>query len=62
MCLHVAAFVIPFNLINTMTTFRKVNFDLTHLSRGGGICRQTVCYHVAENVIPLNLICNMTIF
>ena len=37
MCLPVAAFVIPFNLIHNMTMFgKKLNFDLLTPSQGSG--------------------------
>ena len=63
-CYHVAAFVIPFNLIYNMTRFWKKNefwpFDSTPRVRG--VCGQNIYYHVGACVIPFNLICNMTEF
>ena len=63
-CLHVAAFVIPFNLICNMTMFWKF-WNLTywpHPRAGGGGLRANYCYHVAAFMILFNLICNMTVF
>ena len=65
MCLHVAAFVIPFNLIYNMTMFQKVEFrpfDLTSRGGGEGVCRQNIRYHVSAFVNKFSLISNMTIF
>ena len=64
-CYHVAAFIIPLNLICKMTMlWRNLNFDLLdppQISGGGGagVCGSNICYHVAAFVIPFNLICNM---
>ena len=58
-------FVIPFNLICTMTMFWKSWF-LTywpHSLRSWGLgLRANICYHVAAFLIPFDLISNMTIF
>ena len=50
-CYHVAAFVIPFNLICNMTLFWKSK-TLTFWPLGsgtcvwGGVCGENICYHV----------------
>ena len=68
-CYHVAAFMIPFNLLCNRTMFRK-RLNLIFWPHtlgswveggGGGVCVQNIC-HVAEFMIPFNLICNMTMF
>ena len=64
MCLHGAPSSTPFNLICSMTTFRKI-YGLTfwpHPLGQGCVCGQNICYHVAANIVSSNLICNMTIF
>ena len=61
-CYHVAACVIPFNLICNMTIFWKVKFSPPSHQGRGGVCGQNICYNVAAFVIPFNFICNMTIF
>ena len=59
---HVAAFVIPFNLICNMTMFWKSWIKTCDSipgsgggGVGGGICGQSSCYHVAACGIPFNL-------
>ena len=60
---HVAALVIPFNLIYSMTISVKLNLYLLTPPKGrGGGLGQNICYHVAVRVILFYLICNITIF
>ena len=72
---HVAAFLIPFNLICNITVFWKSWILTFWLQPGGpgmeagggggggkGVCWQNICHHAAAFVIPFNLICNMTVF
>ena len=63
-CYHVAAFVIPFNLIYNMTMFGKINFDIWPTPRvclwlegSGGKIFATTFLHSW-----FNLICNLTMF
>ena len=61
-CYHVAAFVIPFNLICIMTMFWK-SWALTFWPNPQGrvgSAGKDIYYHVVACVIPLNLICNIT--
>ena len=71
-CYHVAAFMIPFNLICNMPLFWKKWIlifwihTLGSWSAGGGggcgFCMQNICYHVGAFMFPFNLICNLTMF
>ena len=64
MCLHGAPSSIPFNLVCSMTTFRKI-YGLTfwpHPLGQGCVCGQNICYHVAANIVSFNLKFSMTIF
>ena len=55
-CYHVAAFVIPPNLICN----KKLKFDIL-TPRDVGVSGQNICCHVAAFVTPFNLICIMTV-
>ena len=64
MCMHGVLCSIPFNLINSMTTFRKKNvlsFDPTPGIEC--VCKDRICAcMVLYAPFFSNLICNMTIF
>ena len=63
-CYHVAAYLIPFNLICNMTFWKrwKLTFWPYPLGKGMGFWGQNICNNVAAFVIPFNLIYNMTKF
>ena len=67
-CYHVAAFVILFNLICSMTMFwTSWMLTLWPKTQGQGVgwvgvCKQNICYHAAVFVIHFSLICNMKVF
>ena len=62
-CYHVAALVVPFNLIYNMFWKKWIMTLWPHSQVGEGRdCRQNVCFHVASYLILFNLICNMTMF
>ena len=63
MCLHGALYYISFNLICTMTAFRKIMFDRFISTPGAEcVCKDRICACMVLYPFPSNLICNMTNF